>query len=59
MPAISEKLDLGEVKRDRLAQVAQAAVAGRLDAAHLRSLAAADVFDQLQQLPGSDHSAPN
>jgi hypothetical protein len=46
------QLDLWEVKRERLNQVAAAAIDGRLEAARLRSLDPEDALDQLQQLSG-------
>ena len=43
---------LADVKVDRLRAVAEAALDGRLDAAHLRSLDPDDALARLQQLPG-------
>lgn len=48
----AERLDLWEVKRKRLSQVADAALDGRLQAGRLRSQDAHDALDQLQRLSG-------
>lgn len=45
-------LEVGEVKRDRIAGLAEAASDGRLDADRLRAMDSQAALDQLQELPG-------
>ena len=50
---------LPQIKVDRLAALAEAAKAGRLDRARLRSLGAEEGCASLQELPGIGRSAPS
>lgn len=50
--AAAAGLDIPQSKRDRLAELADAALEGRLDAARLRGVAPEQALEQLQRLPG-------